>query len=360
MYAVSTGTTIEGISVFRPIQLRMRTESVLVFQHNFVLQHKLDSNSPLYDVWKNLGSSLNEYTQPLNLSLHVTLVGDDAVLQNQIHARHIYHINDFRFDCQFDDMVIPEHVHLGIGISPPADENKSIIHIDNDDDKDDEVYNNELDLKNETMLPPKFVMACNRIDDTVVANPHITDTVIRKVADAMALHHLGEDMYQKHVSKDHQRYQQFKALDMIGDHGSKIAYSNASGSGSNSKTCKTAAVTEEKEEKEIEKNNVEIKNIIYDLIETVIATDNQNQRHSLIQHRKNDTVPGVGEVKKNEKKKSNNLRTAPSPPAGVLDILEKLAVPVSRQNTMRGSHCTYFKRILSMDSDPAHHNLLKT
>ena len=61
-----------------------------------------------------------------------------------------------------------------------------------------------------------------------------------------------------------------------------------------------------------------------------------------------------------KKKKSNSLRTAPSPPAGVLDILEKLAVPVSRQNTMRGSHCTYFKRILSMDSDPAHHNLLKT
>ena len=41
----------------------------------------------------------------------VTLVGDDALLQNQVHARHIYHINDFRFDCRFDDMVIPEHVH---------------------------------------------------------------------------------------------------------------------------------------------------------------------------------------------------------------------------------------------------------
>ena len=358
MYAVSTGTTIEGISIFKPIQLRMRTESILVFQHNFVLQHKLDSNSPLYDVWKNLGleanehlaSGQNEQTEPLNLSLHVTLVGDDALLQNQVHARHIYHINDFRFDCRFDDMVIPEHVHhnlpaprnyayntrsLSIMSQVSTGGNNSVIDYNNFTEDENDVMEDENEEMEE--LAPKFIMACGRIDDTVVATRHITDKVIRKVADAMALHHLGEDTYKKHLSKDHQRYQEGKALAMYGSESD----SNEPGSGRSSQTGRhstsqwqnsqtgrhstSPSITEvdETEEKEEEKETRNKSSI--------------ESKEKGVNRKKKDLVQLLVDTKPKEKRMTHRKRTRPD-----------------QRHSTRGS---MFK---SMRPDPVHHHLLKT
>lgn len=105
LYVVSMGKTIEGISVIQPIKLNLVTENVLVFQYNFVLQHKLNEESPLYKIWKTLSDD-NISEEPLNLSLHVTVQGNDALLQKTVHAHHIYHINDFLFDSCFSDMVV--------------------------------------------------------------------------------------------------------------------------------------------------------------------------------------------------------------------------------------------------------------
>ena len=93
----------------------MRTEDILVFQYNFVLQHKLNKESPLYHIWQSIGTNTllinsEDQEEPLNLSLHVTVQGNDALLQNIVHAHHIYHINDFRFDCRFDEMVVSSAV----------------------------------------------------------------------------------------------------------------------------------------------------------------------------------------------------------------------------------------------------------
>ena len=115
LYVVSMGKTTEGISVIKPIKLQMRTEDILVFQYNFVLQHKLNKESPLYHIWQSIGTNTllinsEDQEEPLNLSLHVTVQGNDALLQNIVHAHHIYHINDFRFDCRFDEMVVSSAV----------------------------------------------------------------------------------------------------------------------------------------------------------------------------------------------------------------------------------------------------------
>jgi inward rectifier potassium channel len=120
LYVVSMGKTTEGISVIKPIKLQLRTEDILVFQYNFVLQHKLNKESPLYHIWQSIGTNTllinsEDQEEPLNLSLHATVQGNDALLQNIVHAHHIYHINDFRFDCRFDDMVVSSAVVASMG-----------------------------------------------------------------------------------------------------------------------------------------------------------------------------------------------------------------------------------------------------
>jgi hypothetical protein len=214
MYSVSMGKTTEGISHIKPVQLRLQTENILVFQENFVLQHRLDASSPLYQVWKELGAETAEIlatgevgTEPMNLSIHVTVQGNDALLQNTVHARHIYHINDFRFDCCFDDMLIPESEHYGWGedeklnVRKRFNSSSSMMSVVDGNHSEWEATH----LRSTSVMPPRMVLACGRMDDTKVSVKHVNDPVIRKVADAMALHHLGEEMYHGMLQADKQR-----------------------------------------------------------------------------------------------------------------------------------------------------------
>jgi hypothetical protein len=78
---------------------------------------------------------------------------------------------------------------------------------------------------------PQMVLACGKIDDTAVAKYHIKDPVIRKVADAMALHHLGEKKYHQHLNNDKRRVKQNH------DVGKRLEHQN----GNQSKTEERAA-----------------------------------------------------------------------------------------------------------------------
>lgn len=64
-----------------------------------------------------------------------------------------------------------------------------------------------LDEDDVYVPPPEMIMACGKIDDTVIVDTHIKDTVLRKVADAMALHNLGEETYHRHLNNDKERVQ---------------------------------------------------------------------------------------------------------------------------------------------------------
>ena len=220
MYSVSMGKTTEGISHIKPVQLHLQTENILVFQDNFILQHRLDASSPLYQVWKQAGAETAEIletgeegTEPLNLSIHVTVQGNDALLQDTVHARHIYHINDFRFDCHFDDMVIPESEHYGWEkdgeklMKTRWSRSASVSSVlDGQNGNQSEWETNHKGIG----MPPRMVLACGRMDDTKVSVKHVNDLVIRKVADAMALHHLGEETYHGMLKADKKRVRDSK------------------------------------------------------------------------------------------------------------------------------------------------------
>ena len=240
MYSVSMGKTTEGISHIKPVQLHLQTENILVFQDNFILQHRLDASSPLYQVWKQAGAETAEIletgeegTEPLNLSIHVTVQGNDALLQDTVHARHIYHINDFRFDCHFDDMVIPESEHYGWEDDEKLMKTRwsrsasmsSVLDGQNGNQSEWETNHKGIGM------PPRMVLACGRMDDTKVSVKHVNDLVIRKVADAMALHHLGEETYHGMLKADKERVRDSK---LRSGNSQDLSNLRASGGGSGS------------------------------------------------------------------------------------------------------------------------------
>lgn len=98
LYLIQDLVTPEGNKIYHLTDLELKRSKTPVFFLSWLVMHKLDEKSPLFnfDI---------EQARAKNFQLLALVQGQDSVFHQNIHARHSYFADDCVFDHQFEDMV---------------------------------------------------------------------------------------------------------------------------------------------------------------------------------------------------------------------------------------------------------------
>lgn len=90
--------TSEGHTMRRLHDLELQRSQTPIFALSWLVMHNLDESSPLHGMTP-------EQLEEQSARIIVTMVGVDATFSQQVHARHIYLVQDFRWGEMFVDVL---------------------------------------------------------------------------------------------------------------------------------------------------------------------------------------------------------------------------------------------------------------
>ena len=129
--------------MLRILPLKITNEDSLLLTANYTIEHILDEESAIYNIWNNCKNG-HIGLKDCEVTFHVNVVGWDPVYQSEVNAYHFYSWKDIHFNCRYDDMI-------------------------------------QLDEKTGT-----FVLHLNKINSILKQNIETTNTVIKWIGEQMS------------------------------------------------------------------------------------------------------------------------------------------------------------------------------
>lgn len=99
LYLIQDMITPEGNNIYHLTDLELKRSKTPVFYLSWLVMHKIDEKSPLFNF--DIEKAKNK-----NFQLLALVQGQDSVFHQNIHARHSYFADNCVFDHQFQDMII--------------------------------------------------------------------------------------------------------------------------------------------------------------------------------------------------------------------------------------------------------------
>jgi inward rectifier potassium channel len=99
-YLLKQMTTSEGKSFRVPIDLKLETNRISIFALGFTVFHIIDKESPFYKL-------SSDDIHKIDGQLIVSVRGMDGTMNQPIHSRHAYNMEDILIDHDFVDMIKP-------------------------------------------------------------------------------------------------------------------------------------------------------------------------------------------------------------------------------------------------------------